>query len=207
MPKQTKYELKKHLKEQIGFLRRSAESYDEGYKSEAKRLAVIIRVLLHDTGSSSSLLKQLDKKNIMFYDTALEYDPKNLISTLGLIMMKHGPDGGEYVPPLNFGPPSRYIKGKVPFDDWWNKIVFVDKNKNIMTRKQLITNVCNKDGGSHIDPNLNKTYADITRNNSLGFNYVLNGVRGDMEDSELASVRQIAYEVLKSLEDEFPEYF
>ena len=54
--RQTEEELKSHLKEQIQFLLKSAQSYDEGFTSEAKRLAVVIRVLLHDTKKSKSLL-------------------------------------------------------------------------------------------------------------------------------------------------------
>ncbi|MEW6655206.1 MAG: hypothetical protein AB1394_17290, partial [Bacteroidota bacterium] len=133
MPKQTEEDLKKHLEEQIEFLKISSKSYDDGFKSEAKRLAVVIRVLLHDTGNSTSLLELLDKKNIQFYDTATDYNPNNLMSTLGLIMTKVGPNGAEYVPPLDFGSPSRYIKGKISFNDWWNKIIFVDQSKNTFT--------------------------------------------------------------------------
>ena len=68
-------ELKKHLKEQIYFLKRSSESFDNGYESEGKRLAVTLRVLLHDSNKSTSLLSQLNKKDILFYDTATEYYP------------------------------------------------------------------------------------------------------------------------------------
>ena len=56
---QSQEALQDHLTEQIGFLLRSAESYDNGFTDEAKRLAVTIRVLVHDTGKSTSLLKQL----------------------------------------------------------------------------------------------------------------------------------------------------
>jgi hypothetical protein len=73
--KQTEPELKSQLKEQIEFLRRGAKSFDEGSMAEGKRLAVVIRVLLHDTKSSTSLLKHLGKKDILFYDTSIDYDP------------------------------------------------------------------------------------------------------------------------------------
>jgi hypothetical protein len=204
---QTEEELKAHLKEQIEFLQRSAEAYDEGFKSEAKRLAVVIRVLLHDAKSSTSLLIQLKKKNIKFYDTAYNYDPKYL--TPGLIQIRVSTlNGAQYVPPLDDGSPSRYLKGKIPFDEWWNKIVFADTTGNKFTRKDLILAVCNKDGGAHIDPKLNKAYADLTRFGSLGWQYGLNGIdKGFVTDPELASIRQIAHEVLKSLKDESPEYF
>lgn len=207
MPRQTEEDLKNHLKEQIEFLERSSKSYDDGFKSEAKRLAVVLRVLLHDTGNSTSLLELLNKKDMLFYDTATDYNPNNLMPTLGLIMMKMGPDGGEYEPPLDFGPPSRYIKGKVNFDEYWDKIVFVDNNKHILTRKQLVLTVANKDGGAHIDPKLTTAYNEISRNNSLGFTYSINGEESPLTGPELASIRQIAHEVLKSLADEFPEYF
>jgi hypothetical protein len=38
-----------HLNEQLGFLERSVAAFDQGYEDEAKRLAVTLRVLLHDT--------------------------------------------------------------------------------------------------------------------------------------------------------------
>jgi hypothetical protein len=204
--KQTKEDLKHHLREQIDFLLRSAKAYDEDYISEAKRLAVAIRVLLHDAKWSTSLLKQLKKKDISFYDTALDYDPKNPVSTT-LVMIKLGPEGG-YVPPLDKGPPERYIKGKISFEDWWNKILFADEQNNKLSRKDLILSVSNKDGGAHVDPELNGAYADLTHFKSQEWKFIYEGrEKNSATQIELASVRQIAHEVIKSLKDEFPDYF
>jgi len=209
MPRQTDEEFKKHLKEQIGFLSRSAVSYDEGYESEAKRMAVVMRVLLHDNGKTSvSLLTHLNKKEILFHDTARELNHRNLLAepTLTHIMMRTGEDREcKYIPNLDGG--ACPVDKKVPFDDWWNKKVIKDQHGNTFSRKDLITSVCNKDGGAHIDGKLNEKYANLTRNNSLGFEYQLEDSGGPIPGIELASVRQIDYEVLKSLEDEFPEYF
>lgn len=205
---QTEDELKSHLKEQIEFLRRSSQAYDEGFTSEAKRLAVVIRVLLHDTQNSTSLLTFLKKKDILFYDTSLDYNPHNLASTMGLIMMQIGPNDARYVPPLDDGPPTRYHKAKVTFKKWWNKIVFVDTKGNKLTRKDLVLAVSNKDGGAHVNPKLNKAYADMTRFDSLGWKFIGGGIEKNFATRpELASVRQMSHEVLKSLKDEFPEYF
>ena len=63
---QTKDELLEHLKNQIAFMKQSASSYDDGFEDEAKRLAVTIRILVHDTNNSTSLLTSLNKKNINF---------------------------------------------------------------------------------------------------------------------------------------------
>jgi hypothetical protein len=38
-----------YLREQVEFLRASAASYDAGFEGEARRLALTVRVLVHDT--------------------------------------------------------------------------------------------------------------------------------------------------------------
>lgn len=200
--RQSEDDLNSHLREQIQFLLRSSQAYDEGFWSEAKRLAVVIRVLLHDTKDSHSLLSLLKSKDILFYDSAKDYDPENLVSTSGLIAMKHGPTGWKYVPKLDRG------DIKITFEPWWNKIVFVDKMKNIMTRKDIVLAISNKDGGAHIDPRLNKDYAYLTRFKSLGWVQVRNGKEKEIEGRpELACVRQISYEIINSFRDEFPTHF
>jgi len=211
---QTKDEMESHLREQIGFLKKSSQSYDGGYKSEAKRLAVVIRVLLHDTNTSTSLLAHLGKKDdILFYDTALDYDPNHLPSTMGLVIRKANVRKGdrssaEYEAPLDNGPPPRYSKGKIPFEKWWNKIVFADKSGNKLTRKTLVLSISNKDGGAHVDYKLDREYASITRHGSLGsFFLQKDNKRYPATHPELASIRQISHEILKSLKDEFPEHF
>lgn len=168
---------------------------------------------MHDTRISISLLTQLNKKDILFYDIAIDYNPNNLQSHMGLVVGKAtrtglGTGTGEYEARCDFIPPPDKIK-KVRFDDWWNKIVLVDaKHKSILTRKDVVLTVANQDGGAHIDPNLNEAYADLTRFNGLGYHVIVNGKEQKfIVGPELASIRQIAYEVLKSLKDEFPEYF
>lgn len=211
--KQTKDELNSHLSEQIEFLKRSSQAYDEGCTSEAKRLAVAIRLLLHDTQNSTSLLTLLKMKDILFYDTSLDYDPNNFPSTMGPIMMKFtitktGQNSAEFAPPLDDGPPTRYRKGKISFEKWWIKNVFVDIKGNKLTRRKLVLAVANKDGGAHVDHKIDEDYANITRFSSLGSVFIQDGnKRHFATHPELAGVRQISHEVLKSLKDEFPEYF
>jgi hypothetical protein len=199
---QSEEELRSHLKEQIEFLIRSSIAYDEGYYSEGKRLAAVIRILLHDTPSSTSLLTLLKKKDILFYDTALDYDPRNEMPTTALIMYHLGPKGFEYVPALDRRPRVT----RVPFEIWWNKVVF-KIDDYIAARKDLILTVCNKDGGAHVDPRLNEGYANLTRFNSIGWKVVRDETQEAIATPpELASIRQISHEVMKSLQDEFPEY-
>jgi hypothetical protein len=205
---QTEAELINHLKDQIAFMLKSAESYDNGFEGEARRLAVSIRILVHDTSQSQSLLGQLGKKNIGFLDSANRFNPNNLLASNCLTMMryrfKNGKSEGRYVAPLDDLPPTR-INMKVPFDVWWStNIIYKDNNKNIFTRKDLVLNVANTDGGAHIDPKLDEAYAQFSRFNTLGWKVFQNGVAEDFENTPvLPSIRQIAYELLMTLKDEF----
>lgn len=204
---QTEEDFQNHLKEQIQFLLRSSQAYDEGYESEAKRLAAVIRILLHDTSRSTSLLAHLNRKDILFYDTSLPIYPNNFLPTMGLLMLGVGSRTG-YLAPLGNGPPSRYTKGKSNFNDWWERVVIVDNKRNTLTRKDLVLAVSNQDGGAHVDARLDRVYADLSRFNSLGWKFIIkaNTIKSSTAP-ELACIRQITYELLKSLKDEFPEYF
>ena len=51
------------------------------------------------------------------------------------------------------------------FNDWWNEINFDDK-KNKFTRRDIVTYVANQDGGAHVDPELDESYATLTKMNS-----------------------------------------
>ncbi len=52
-------ELQAHLAEQLQFLEASADAFDRGFRGEAKRMAATIRILVHQTHRSHSLLGQL----------------------------------------------------------------------------------------------------------------------------------------------------
>jgi hypothetical protein len=150
----TREELVDRLREQLRFLERSGEAYDEGYHDEAKRLAVVIRVLLHDTNSSRSVLGLLGVKDqLKFTDTAGEIEPENLLSTPGLVMFRMGGGEAEYVPPLDDLTPPRQNPPR-PFDEWWTMHVTKDANGNLFARKDYVLSVANKEGGAHVDPQL-----------------------------------------------------
>jgi hypothetical protein len=191
----TATELQAHLADQIAFLKASAASFDSGFEGEAKRLAAVLRILLHDTDRSHSLLNQLNLKNSGFIDTAFELDPTNRSSHGGLVCIALGPPRTRYVAMLDDVPRTR----RLPFSDWWSVSVFVDKERHVFTRKDLVLTAANQDGGAHVDPALNETYYRLSRENALGLMAVENGVARPMEGPEKAAVRQIAHEVLKTL--------
>jgi len=195
---QSTEELDAHLGEHLQFLRASADAYDAGFDGEAKRIAVSIRVLVHDTGRSKSLLGQLERKNQTFVDSAFPLVPDNKSSHSGLVVTSMVPGAGaKYVAFLD-EPPHGQVK-KVSFENWWNAAVFVDSSGRTLSRKDLVLTVANQDGGAHVDAALDSTYADLSRNNSLGWMYS-DGTKSEaLGGPERAALRQIGHEVLKTL--------
>jgi hypothetical protein len=196
----TKDELEAHLREQLRFLEASAASFDGGFEGEAKRLAVTLRVLLHDTKYSKSLLGQLGLIDRKFHDTAPDYNPQNMMTHGGLVSIALGPSSTRYVAMLdNLPGPWK----EVDFDKWWNKPVFVDTHHHQLSRKELIMVAANQDGGAHVDPELDVTYAALSKDNALG--WIVHDGKGEkpMEGPERAAIRQIAHETLKTM---IPDY-
>jgi hypothetical protein len=66
MPR-THEELIAQLRTHVTFLRRSGRLFDDGAEDEILRLAISIRVLVHDTSSSASVLEQLGMKATVTY--------------------------------------------------------------------------------------------------------------------------------------------
>ena len=93
----------------------------------------------------------------------------------------------------------------VSLDNWWFGIVIQEpgvptRRKLSLTRKQLVLSVANKDGGTHVDPQLSGAYAEITRRNSLGIMASGYGGSVPVKAPHLASVVQIAHEMVKTIE-------
>lgn len=195
----SRQELEELLVEQINFLEASADAFDKGFESEAKRLAVTTRVLLHNTSNSHSLLSQLGHKTVLFWSTALPNEPGNETPHGGLVFMTLGGNESKYVAMLDDVPQLRQIS----FDEWWNSEVFTDDQKHTLSRKDLILTAANQDGGAHVDPGLDETYARLSKDNSMG--WVTTDASGTkpMPGPERAAIRQIAHEVLKTLKPNY----
>jgi hypothetical protein len=131
---------------QLTFLRNSAVAYDGGDSEEALRIAVAIRVLLHDTNYSISLLKRLGKKDsLKLISTAKDIPREQLV----------GIDFGELMAGMAIGNSMEYspVPDGMPAIrccDWWIQPVFIRDNI-IYSRKDVILSAANKDGGAHVD--------------------------------------------------------
>jgi hypothetical protein len=203
---QTPEDLHRHLQEQLGFLERSANAYDRGYFDEAKRLAVTLRVLLHDTAKSKSLLGQLNLQSRDFYDTAVENPAGNLVPYAGLLQMFMHPNHDPlYVPylddPLPDGAPRL-----VSFEKWWERSIFTNQEHQSLSRRNVVLSVANQDGGAHVDHLLDEVYAKLSRQNSMGWVFTKGEYCYPVRPPELAAVRQVAHETLKTLTPSFEKH-
>jgi hypothetical protein len=188
-------DLEQHLAEQIGFLGRSADSFDSGFDEEAKRLAVTLRVLLHDWRQSRSLLGQLQRLDGSFVTTAQPLDAANMGTHGGLVMFAASGRETKYVAMLDSAP---FVDWR-PFEEWWAEPVFRDDRRQTISRSRLVLAVADQDGGAHVDPTLDATYARLSRGNSLAWVQSDGATVRPIPNAERAAVRQIAHEVLRTL--------
>jgi hypothetical protein len=181
------------LKTHLGFLERSAWAFDSGFEDEALRMAGTLRALLHHTTSSSALLTQLgEQKRLRFLDTASPIEPGNLLATPGLIRFRGDSSGMQYEARLGDLLPGRMNRFK-PFGAWWNDPVTKDTTGLTFARNDYVLKTANKEF-AHVDPELDADWARLTRQDGLGFM--------GMGSPALASIRQIAYEVDQTLQDQ-----
>lgn len=211
----------KQLREQTEFMRSSASAYDSGMEAEAKRLALALRLLLHSSGRQVPLLEHLGvRDDLPYVDTAIEPMPElEADFALGLCRLRYdgvGSDGRMgYVPPL--GDLGEYrVQPPASFVDWWTDPILVDRRGAgvSFSRRTIVLGVANQDGGAHVDSDLDAAYYDLTRANSMRINQFHGGMGfmfggdgrtlnvGEPPDNSLAlaSVRQIAYELLETLD-------
>jgi hypothetical protein len=210
----TRDELLEFLGEQIDHLEASNELFDAGRLSEAKRMALAVRVLVHQTNNSHALINQLELENTLTWvDTAGIPDPRNLLPTSGLTQFKLDIGSGkdfEYVAKLGDYPPGpimtrggpRLPRGsRVPFDEWWTNTVVKDAGGTEFSRRALVLALSNKEGGAHVDPVANADYETLAKSNSLGWSVGVSGgdPRPMAQNPVFPSMRQISYEVVESL--------
>jgi len=229
----TKEELLCSLREQLYFLDSSLSNFShhdtiEGLKNkvigypvavkvnteiEAKRLATIIRVIVHDTSNGRSLLTSLSiKDNIKYIDTKAPDDGRlhsmtgmrgvhgaNLNQYFGLVAKVNNGNLLTAVPLFMQHLPEWY-QGylRKDFKQWWDDEVINIKG-NRLTRSSLTLNIANKDGGAHIDGSLPEEY-NIIKNSDLNLN--IKGVETPFEKNVVyASIAQVAWELLNSIDN------
>lgn len=180
----TREELLELFEEHLEFLERSNDAFDQGHLSEAKRMAVSLRVLFHNTKMSHALLNQLDlHETLTWVDSAGIPDPHNLLPEWGLVQSGINIEDGKGTPvfraPLGDRPPTRIRTkslrlprgSRIPLEEWWTEHVVKDADRTLFSRKDFVLALVNKEGGAHVDPEIQASYNKIANLNSMGWTY------------------------------------
>jgi len=217
MAQPSKQELLQHLDDHLDFIEKCIKDYKENERL-AKRVATTIRVLVHDTQKSTSLLTLLGSKDIDFRTTnapkggmafwkltrvGMQGDIVNLTPYIGIVAKEvtGTPERIElrYLPIYEQMPEGGR---KVKFDNWWSENIYDNKKGYTLSRKQLVLNMVNKDGGAHVDEDgLDSNYASFKEQGVMQF--VVNGnLQGFDNIPAYPAVMQIAWELGRSIKDE-----
>jgi hypothetical protein len=201
-------EVEARLHQQRLLLCTLCETFDCSPDNEHVSLAIAtaIRVLVHDTKHSHSLLDQLGlKSRLQFLDTALPIGAlsKTQINP-GLVSVEVavGGTGVRWIPPLSHLPAAR-LSRRGPFQPWWETNIHRDPDGNTWSRRDFVLHLANSEGGAHVDPNrVTPDYEGLEFGNTTGFSVHHSELGSFDSGSPLpASVRQVAYELERTLEE------
>ena len=172
--------------------RRCDAYYEEGAHFEALSTATIVRVLLYDTGASTSLLTHLGKK-----ETTRFLDSR---STGNLYMPCIANDYGGFQPRTRMPYKPYREKDFYAFEEWWDQQPFKVRGFDF-NRRDLITKIANQEGGTHVDEDQDARIATL-RGTDSRWRLIDGDETLPMRGEELASVCAIGEEVLFSLTSE-----
>jgi hypothetical protein len=225
----TREELLQRLDEQRRFLAVSCAAFDAGDQAEGKRLASTLTVLLHDLARRGALLAQLGTRDeIEWLDTAGSILPlvagaQTPLVVLGVDLRLHrsrsswlptldgwdrrlqerpqlSPDAEATLARMRTEGSLRSRGSWLPFAEWWNADVLRDTSGLNFTRAGLVEALANTDDDAHEDPRLELVHRRLTKPDATGWATKLEpGLAVPLLSPALASVRQLAFEVERSL--------
>ncbi|PHS10672.1 MAG: hypothetical protein COA78_10950 [Blastopirellula sp.] len=191
----------KQFYRQLNFISRSCAHYDTGQEDEAIRLATTLRLLFHDTSSSTSLLKHLNFKQKHIFSSAItDTGWKNFLAERIDLTSSQ---------PVAMKPRFNCEFIEIPITKWWSEDEVFEHNGNKHTRKQIILCAANHDGGAHVDSKL-KSYYKFLCSGEWAI-----GITGNLEydgpppfpqgqaiypcNGHLALIRQFTHEFIQTL--------
>lgn len=185
------------LRKQLEFISRSCEAFDAGARDEAVRIAQSIRVLFHQTGRSTSLIEHLRATTVNLTTTQEEIG-SNEVQRLGLtdfrIQIVDDSPRAEFGAHLSLS-----FATQVPVSKWWTQVVAVLDKSSQLTRKDIVLNAANKDGGAHVADVLPQNYARL-KNPEGAMTFTIGGASFSVEPlhAQYAMIRQMGFELLNS---------
>jgi hypothetical protein len=190
------------LQKQLEFIERSCLAYDAGAYAEAVRIATAIRILVHDTGHSTSLLRHLGVRATIQLLSSCDPSPDRFPNKpsgytdifefcLGTLVS----DGTSTWHEARFRPDQRIFPMSV--EAWWQQVVWRLNPETAISRKALVLAAANKDGGAHVDAELSGEYEQLAAGPFRGFFQVVSS-DPSVSRMHLQSLRILGEEVLRS---------
>ena len=188
---------KEQLQTQFRLIEGACRNYDGGLHEAALHIAVALRVLIHETSKSHSLLGQLSLRNSVkllstFLELKVENDtPKNVLTETITFGVGIGPFG--FQPSLGNSPDKHYLS----VDGWWNEVIHEFRQR--FSRADIILAAANQDGGAHVEPDPNQT--TILLRGSLGTLTTITSCgtqRRELTNPHFSLIRQFGFEILNS---------
>ena len=203
-------ELKEALGRQVGHLRQSAKTYDEGRREEAERLAVAVYTICHDGNkNNTSALTHLGLKNKICIPDTLSAHEKNYRENR---IMHGGPPLCSLWKVSNteiryhpfFGDLDQM--DSVSFNKWWDGRIYHTSRGLKLSRKNVVYYMRSQDGGAHLDKIISsEAYNSLAARNDPTatsgdpsrklFGQLTFGEAGTPTDGHWASMRQVAWEL------------
>jgi hypothetical protein len=202
----TQAELQEAMREQMLLLVDHCRQYDGGSKHYAKPIAAALRLFLHETRNSHSLLKQLGLRNGNFYTVAAPLRIAPGAYECNLLAMEVGSDI-KWLPELR----QLGLRDRTPFPEWWAGPV-IQAGGRTLSRQQIVLEIADTDGGAHLDPGLTAVYRAFVRGEFLGWRRFGGGVPADSAPyigagPHYACARTIAHEFLLTMQKYAPWSF
>ena len=185
------------LQTQLRLIENACRGFDADLFEAALHIAVAIRVLIHETSNSHSLLGQLTLRNSVkllstFPELKLKNDvPKGVITETITFGVGIGPFG--FQPPLGNTPKKHYLS----VDAWWNEVIHQFRER--FSRADIILAAANQDGGAHIDPSphqktilLRGSLGTVTTTTNRGTQ------KRELTNPHFSMIRQFGFEILNS---------
>lgn len=203
-------EIKQAFLDQVGFLRRSSQAYDDGIEAEAARLATSVYVLVNDNGKNSrSLLTQLDLKKVLKLPCTVAtrtkyYANKTYFSLTPPMVGMQNRNGKVHGFFPSFGELDKMEM--VSFSKWYDANVYqAGRSGKWLKRRNLVFNLRSRDGGAHLDPEfVDEAYHSLaSKSVDMGVTdpkgllkfAAVGGQDGPFSNGHLATMRQIAWEL------------
>jgi len=207
--RKTAQELEEELAEQVAALRTAAAGYDSGQSWNAKQLAAILYILLHEgTGRTKSLLGLVGLKAKARFISSMVVPPDipgqvTMACETTLLMVRVAET--KWVPAFADSPFASQYKW-LPVSRWWDEVVFHPETGINLSRKNIVFLMRSQDGGAHVDSHrTNEDYDRFSRTGSALITLEedtlwIGGGRGKpLPHAARALVRQLAWEADESL--------